>query len=153
MRFEYIEPFAEATRKVLDSMQCPNARRGEVTLVQESAISGDILIVVPLEGESPGNVVLNMDTRTALHVSGNMGAGDGRTLTPLTIDGVAELANMIAGNATSALNDMGFDLKVLPPVVIARDTMKDVVSYLEVCHIPVTTDCGDVMVHVALKNE
>lgn len=153
MRIEYIEPFAEATRNVLESVNGMNARRGEISLEQQTDISGDVLVVVPLDGESPGNIVLNMDTGTALRIAAGMGSGDGRTLSPLTMDSIAELANMITGRATSLLNDMGFDLMVRPPIIVDRDQMSRRVQYVEVCRIPVETDCGVVTVSVALKND
>jgi chemotaxis protein CheX len=150
MRFEYVEPFVACTMRVLgDVLQAPVAR-GEVSLVGSSGAGGDLAIAVPLFGDSEGNVELRMNTETAVNLSGRLNKTAETTLTPLGLDSLAELANMIAGNAVSALNDQGFDFILSSPHVL-RESPGDAGTGLEAFCIPLATPCGDVTVQVTLK--
>lgn len=151
MRYEYIEPFVTSTIRVLDTVIQSDIAKGEISLVRGDEITEDIAIVVRLRGDSDGSIVLNMQTDTALRI-GNIMFGDAfETMTPAVMDSIAELANMIAGNATSALNDLGFDFKVLPPLIIARNELKGKMHEIEAFQIPLFTECGEITMNVALR--
>jgi chemotaxis protein CheX len=151
MRYEYIEPFVASTIKVLDNVMQTDITQGEISLVMDDEISGDIAIIVRVKGDSEGHIVLNMYTDTALNISNIMFGDHFCTLTPMGMDSIAELANMIAGNATSALNDLGFDFKVYPPLIITKDDIKAKADKIEAFQIPLFTEYGEIIMNVALR--
>jgi chemotaxis protein CheX len=151
MRYEYIEPFVASTIKVMGSVMQTDIAQGEVSLVMDDEISGDIAIVVRVKGDSEGHIVLNMYTDTAVSISNVMFGDDLEALTPIGMDSIAELANMIAGNATSALNDLGFDFKVYPPLIIRKDDLKTKAARIEAFQIPLFTEYGEIIMNVALR--
>jgi chemotaxis protein CheX len=150
MRYEYIEPFVASTIKVLDYAIQTDITKGDVTLVSNAEVTGDIAIIVNLQGDSDGSIILNMQTDTALNISNAMFNDTADLLTPFGLDSIAELANMIAGNAASVLNDMGYDLKVLPPLVVKKKDRKNT-SRLEAFQIPLFTEYGEITMNVSLR--
>lgn len=151
MRYEYIEPFMDSTIKVLDSVLQSDIAKGDISLVRGERINGDIAVVINLEGYSEGNIILNMDFDTAVRIFNIMNSADFETLTPLGMDTIAELANMIAGNAASTLNDMGFDFVLQPPMVIVKDDLKSQTQDAEIFQVPLFTECGEITMNVALR--
>ena len=74
-----------------------------------------------------------------------------KTLTPLALDAISELTNMIAGNATSAINDLGFDFKILPPSSLTKEEMITGAPWLEIFQVPLLTRCGEIKINIAMR--
>jgi chemotaxis protein CheX len=151
MRFEYIEPFVNSTMRVLGGVIRSDVERGEISLTPGGAPAEDLAIAVRLFGDSDGNVVLHMNPATAANICARLTGSEAEAGTPLGMDSLSELANMIAGNAVSALNDEGFDFNLSPPRVVPRGNASGRDAGLEAFRIPLTTDCGEVTIHVTLK--
>ena len=123
MRCEYIGPFVDSTIKVLDkTIQC-DISKGNISLVNADEIAGDIAVIVKVKNDSEGSIILSMENGTALRISKAMTGEASEFVTLVELDSICELANMISGNATSVLNDMGYDFKVFPPLVIERENI------------------------------
>lgn len=151
MRYEYIEPFVNTTMKVLDNVMQTDITKGAVSLVMDDEISGDISIIVRVKGDSEGRIILNMHTATALNISNIMFGSHSSALTSFGMDSIEELANMIAGNATSALNDLGFDFKVYPPLIIKKNDYRAKAVRIEAFQIPLFSEYGEITMNVALR--
>jgi chemotaxis protein CheX len=151
MRYNYIEPFITSTLRTLDTVLQSDIAKGDMTLVSGEEINGDVTIIVKLKGDSDGSIIMNMPEKTALNISTVMFGDTFDRLTPDVIDSIAELANMIAGNAMSVLNDMGFDFTVLPPVIITRNDVRPRRPAVEAFQVPVFTDLGEITLNVALR--
>ena len=151
MRYEYIEPFVASTMKVLDNVMQTDITQGEISLVMDDQISGDVAIIVRVKGDSEGHIILNMYADTALTLSNIMFGEHFDTLTPSGMDSIAELANMIAGNATSALNDLGFDFTVYPPIIVRKEDLKAKTHRIEAFQIPLFTEYGEIIMNVSLR--
>jgi chemotaxis protein CheX len=137
--------------KVLDDVMQSDITKGQVSLVMDDEISGDIAIIVRVKGDSEGYIILNMYADTALAISNIMFGDNFDKLTPIAMDSIAELANMIAGNATSALNDLGFDFTVYPPLIVKKEDLTKKVSRIEAFQIPLSTEYGEIIMNVALR--
>lgn len=151
MRYEYIEPFINSTVKVFDSVIQCDITKGDITLVRADEIAGEVSVVINLRGDSDGSIILNMDAETAGKVCSAMNGGDFNSSTSFEVDSISELANMIAGNAASELNDMGFDFEVSPPLVVTSGAAKGKFAQVEVFQIPLFTECGEITMNVAVR--
>jgi chemotaxis protein CheX len=151
MRYEYIEPFVDTTLKVLDKVIQCDITRGSVSLVKSQKMTKDIAIIVRLRGDSDGSIVLSMTADTALSVCNEMFGECFEELTPTGIDLIAEIANMIAGNAVSALNDMGFDFTVSLPLVVTKNHMPEKTLEVEAFQIPLFTEYGELIMNVSMR--
>lgn len=153
MRYDYVDPFVSTTMRVIGGALHADVQQGDVSMAPGGGIAGDVAIVVRIRGESEGDFVLAMDMRTALGAcSALMGEECGALAGP-GMDALSELANMIAGNAVSALNDRGFDFTVLPPQVVTDVSASGLKPCAEALRIPLKTAWGAVTVNVALGSE
>jgi len=150
MQYQYIEPFISTTINVIDEVTQSDISKGNIALVDESALEGDINIVISIRGDSEGNIILNMDTDTALNLSNIMTGEEADSISPYGMDAIAELGNMIAGNATSAINDLGYDLRVEPPRICSLDQLLRLLSGIEVFQIPLFTEYGEITMNIAM---
>jgi CheY-specific phosphatase CheX len=125
---------------------------GDISLIEERNAHDNVSVVIRLEGESGGDIILCMPVGTALKISSVLFGDDFMTLSHEALDSLAELANMIAGNAAGSLNDLGFDFTVLPPrIVRGGDLQECSISSVEAFQVPLYTEYGEMTVNVALK--
>lgn len=151
MRFEYIEPFVNATKNVLQGVLRSEVTSGRTALVEGGVINGEVMIIVYVSGESPGSVILSMDAPTALGVCGAMAGAAAAELDAENLDILAELANMVAGNATSVLNDLGYDFSMSAPIVLAATKLREKTAGFEMVRIPIRSQHGEISVNVAMR--
>ena len=151
MRYEYIEPFVNTTLRVLDRVIQCDVVKGVPSLVKYDTITEDVAIIVRLQGDSEGSIVLSMPAGTALGVCSVMFGEDFKILSPAGMDAIAELANMIAGNTTSVLNDMGFDFKVSPPLVVTKNFLMGKTLEVEGFQVPLFTEYGEIFINVSMR--
>jgi len=151
MRFEYIEPIVDTTKKVLAIITRDPVTNGDLVLVPRGELHGDVSIVIRVKGDSEGYIVVNMNMETARNVCGAMNGSACVCATPAEMDSIMELSNMIAGNATSSLNDLGYDFDVLPPSVIATADVPARTGGVEIFQVPLGTKFGQIYVNVALR--
>ncbi len=153
MKCEYIDPFVMMTKRVLESAIRGVVRHGDITVLRGERIKGDLAIQTRIAGDAEGDAILSMDAATALGICARLSGEDIAAMTPRSMDALMELANVIMGNAVSALNDQGFDFTVSPPVMIAGGGgMKqppDAVSL----QIPLLSEYGDMTMNVFLGTE
>ena len=150
MRFGFGEPFVHSTMGVLYKVVRCVVTKGAISLVNDRSVAGDITIIIHLENHSRSVIIVSMDNATALNICRTMNSESLDTLSPFSRDTLAELANMIAGNAVSALNDLGFDFKVSPPHVTSPATIAQKVSGSEIMQVPLYTTCGEITVNAIL---
>lgn len=150
MRYEFIEPFINSTIKVLDNYLQTDITKGSCNLVRADQIREEIAVVVNLKGDSEGSILLNMPKETALNICNIMLGENFESLTPTGIDAIAELANMIAGKATTVLNNLGHDFRVLPPRVLVKLDSLDL-SLVEIFQVPLFTEYGEITMNVSLN--
>jgi chemotaxis protein CheX len=153
VRYEYIDPFVTTTMRVLDSAIPGTVRRGDVTVLQGDRMKGDVAVRVRITGDAEGDIILSMDTATALRICTALFREEFPSMTPKSVDALMELANMITGNAISALNDQGFDFTVFPPTVLTRDDGRKQLPHVESLQIPLFFECGEMVMNVVLGSD
>ena len=151
MKFEYIEPFVTSTMNVLKAILRSDIDKGDISLLRGYELTGDVAMVIPLNDESGESIMLNMGAETALSICSAMNNTTLESLDALGMDTIGEMANMIAGNAVSALNDRGFDFKVHPPQAIGRDAIARLTKGLELFQVPVLSQHGDITVNFIMR--
>jgi chemotaxis protein CheX len=151
VKFEYIKPFVDSTVRVLDEILQSDISKGKLSLVKIDEIYGEIVIVIKVEGDSDGDIILNMDEETALNISNVMLGENSDTLEPIGMDAISELANMMAGNAVSALTDLGFEIRITPPLIVARDAIMKKMLGLEIFQVPLYTESGEITMNAVLR--
>jgi chemotaxis protein CheX len=119
---KYIHPFVEATEYIFQQFNLP-CSFGEPRLMDSSVKGKDIYSVLGVTGALRGQVYIGFSKYTALDiVSAMMGGMPIHELDAMGQSALAELSNMICGNATTRFSADGFILDITPPsVVIGKD--------------------------------
>jgi chemotaxis protein CheX len=153
MRYEYIEPFVGSTLRTLERTVPGTVRHGDVVMVREDEVRGDVRVMISITGDSQGDVILGMEEATALGVCAGLLGSPVNALTPLALDALAELGNMIAGNGVSCLNDLGFDLSVMPPGVTVQAGRAESGRERDAMRIPLDSPWGPMSINLILRHD
>lgn len=144
MRYDYIDPLVRTAQEVLNCTLNQRISAGNLAVLEGEGIYGDVVVVVRIAGDAEGDLLLTMDDATALRVCAALLHAEFDALTPEAMDALGELGNMIAGNAVSALNDLGFDFSIRPPEVRVRACVASDLGGREGLRIPLLSACGQV---------
>ena len=151
MRIDYIDPFVESTRSVLSEIAHLEIKNGAPSLRQSPMPTKDNVAIIGIAGDMEGRIILEMDDRTALAFAGVMNDMSFEELTPIVIDSLSELTNMMIGNAVSRLNDMGFNFAITPPTFIKGKELLSSTPQVEALIVPLDTGYGEVILNIAIK--
>lgn len=118
MKAEYINPFIEAFDSVASQVIGEKSEKGKIFIKEGSVNCGEVTISIGVTGELNGSILMNMNEKSALTIASKMMFGMEVTeLNDLAKSAIAELGNMIAGNATIYFSNMGKAIDITPPVV------------------------------------
>ena len=121
MKMELIQPFINAADAVLaETLQSPT-RVDDVTMEEEVYRRKGVASLVTIKGDIEGRIIFDIDPPTAAKVAGFLAGAPVPETDEMVRETVCELANLVIGNAVTALNDQGFSFKIQPPVVHTSD--------------------------------
>lgn len=118
MRVEYVSPFAEAANRVLESVVGLRPTRGQLQAMPDIVTMQQVNVVLGITGQVEGMVLYGMSVVTADRIAGLMMGKAVVTFDQMAASAVAELGNMISGNALTLLSKHGFRCDITPPTVI-----------------------------------
>jgi chemotaxis protein CheX len=137
MNVEYINPFIEASQAVFRQIASMEAKLGKVYLKTSPYRSEDIIVMVGLTGKIRGQANFSMGREFGLKIASNMMMGMPVTeLDDMTKSAIAELANMIMGNAATILYNRGIHIDITPPTLVIGENIRVSQSRMETICIP-----------------
>lgn len=151
MRVEYINPFVEAAYNILTEVLAEDVKRGDLYLKSTSMPVMGVAAFVGLAGGVEGRVLFDMSMDTALKIASQM---NGETITEfdeLAKSTIAELANLITGQAVTKLHDLGFRFDLTPPSLFTGEKMEISDHEVEALIVPMLTEQGKIEVNVAIR--
>lgn len=152
MRLDYINPFVDATHSMLEEVFKAPVHKGKISLSSEPVASKGLLVVTGLTGDVEGQVLFDMETETAIKMACIMNDRKFDAIQSMVLDSIAELVNMIMGKALTILNDKGFNFRLTPPMVFTGNAVMMASSiHLETLVMPFSTNCGELLINVAVR--
>lgn len=152
MRAEFINPFVAAAFNVLENMLQVKPEKGALCLQASPFCGKEVNTVIGVTGEVLGQVILSMDTSTAMKFASVMLMGLPVTeMDEMTKSAVNELGNMITGNAATGLSENGFLCNLTPPTLFMGKDVMISTKDLQILVIPLSTPYGDLNLNVALR--
>ncbi len=151
MKVEFVNPFIQAAREVLESELGSQAERGDLRLQKSACTTDEVTAVVGVTGTVSGLVLYSMSQTTALGIVSRVMGRSFEELDELAQSGIGELGNVITGRAGVLLSEAGFPSNITPPaLVVGKGTM---VTTLDLNRLvfPLQTDLGSLEVQVVLK--
>lgn len=148
---KFMNPFVEAASEVLQAEVQSNVRRGTLSLQKSAFTADDITVLISLVGQVQGVVLYGMSIQTGLALVSRITDQEFTEFDNLAQSGVAEMGNVITGRATIKLSEAGYNANISPPTLIQGRGIQ--ISTLDFSRIlvPLVTDFGEIMVHLALR--
>ncbi len=108
MKVEFVNPFIQAAREVLESELGSQAERGDLRLQKSACTTDEVTAVVGVTGTVSGLVLYSMSQTTALGIVSRVMGRSFEELDELAQSGIGELGNVITGRAGVLLSEAGF---------------------------------------------
>ncbi|WP_276354128.1 chemotaxis protein CheX [Cohnella caldifontis] len=119
MKAEYINPFLESARMVIEQMVQIRPSTGQLALKDIKFVDHHVWIQIGLTGQMTGDIVFGFSETVALKIISAMMGGFVLTeIDDLGRSAISELGNMISGNASTMLYNQGVHVDITPPRVI-----------------------------------
>jgi len=149
----FITPFVSSTQNVFSTMLQLPVEMGAPTLKEALDPPHDVTGVIGMTGQVSGSVILSMPMETATAIVALFSGEQLDPATPDFADAVGELVNMVSGGAKAQFPATGAVSISVPSVIVGRNHSVARQSGVPTVLIPCTTDCGDFVIEVAIRDE
>lgn len=119
MKAEYINPFLESARIVIEQVANVRPQTGQLGIKDVKFVERHVWIQIGVTGQMTGDIVFGLHEDVAIRMASAMMGGF--TLTELDEIGqsaISELGNMISGNASTMLYNQGVEVDITPPKLL-----------------------------------
>lgn len=150
---EYINPFLMAASSVMKNMCQTDVKIGK-PYVRTTEFSNDSLIImIGVTGEMRGQVVIGFSLEVACDIASKMMMMPVTEMNEISMSAIAELGNMVMGNAATILSTKGVGIDITPPT-LCRGGISMMTSYAKNICIPLMYGDGKVIeLDIAVKQE
>lgn len=153
MKIEYINPFIRSAVSVLKEFAIAAVLPGDVTLARQTHNGTGMVVMIGITGRLSGWVTFDMSSETATAIASAMMGGKATEDQSRIQSAIAELGNMISGNAAGGLAKEGYKVDITPPMTISgsRISMTDQ-DKMPVCLVaPLDTEHGKITLNLSLR--
>lgn len=150
MKVEYVNPFINASYTILESYLGQRPKRGDLRMQPASFTSQECNIVVGVTGQVAGQIIYGMSIDVAKGIAGAMLGQNVQKFDQLASSAIAELANMLSGNASGLLSENGYVCDITPPTIICGKNVMINTLTIPTVVIPIVTRVGEFSLSVGL---
>lgn len=123
MKAEYINPFLESARIVIEQVANIRPTTGQLGVKDVKFVENYIWIQIGMTGQMEGDIVFGLAEEVALKVvSAMMGGFVITEMDEMGKSAISELGNMISGNASTMLFNQGVRVDITPPKLVQSVT-------------------------------
>jgi chemotaxis protein CheX len=154
MKADHINPFIEATRKLMEVMVgIKHFRKQEVTLDQQLKAAFDVSAIIGITGGFTGSIVLSFSKSVAAAMLSSLLGEPVEEFDDDVCDAVSEMVNIITGNAHAILAESGYGNfeRSLPNVVIGKGHVVNRPQDAPCINVFFDTELGGFAMQVSLK--
>ncbi len=148
---ELVSPFLEAAALVLWQECREQPSRGKVHRVRSPRTSDEVSALVALTGSVAGLVIYSMSAATACALASKMMGEPVEELDPMAQSAIAELANVITGQASILLEQAGYPSDISPPVLLVGHGSSIATFNLTRVVVPLELSMGRFSIDVAIR--
>lgn len=151
MNVKFLNPFVESAHDILRMEMHDSVRRGELRLESGSYRTEDATVIISLVGAVDGTVFYSMTKESAVQFASALMGEKFDTLNELAQSGIAELGNVITGQASMRLAEAGFESNIsTPSLIIGRGALISTLEYPRLV-VPLDTTIGSLTIHLSLR--
>jgi chemotaxis protein CheX len=119
MKIQHVNPFISAAFSVFESVLGIRPVNGKPRMQSTTFTAQECNVITGVTGMLEGHAIFGMSTETACRVAGRMTGMEAMALDELGLSALAELANMISGNAMALLSQSGITCDLTPPSILS----------------------------------
>lgn len=151
MNVKFLNPFVESAHDILHMEMHDSVQRGELRLESGAYHTDDATVIISLIGAVDGTVFYSMSKDSAIHFASALMGGNFDALNALAQSGIAELGNVITGQASMRLAEAGFESNIsTPSLIIGRGASISTLEYPRLV-VPLATSIGSLTIHLSLR--
>lgn len=152
MDIKYINPFLEAGISVLEQFTKVRFSKGHLELRDTTASEFNVAVTIGVAGEIQGQVVYSFSFYTAKQIASRMmGGAVLHEFSGIAESAIAELGNIITGNAFTRLCFKNVKCSVTPPSMIIGDNIRTRATQIQTIVIPLKSELGLMEICVGLE--
>ena len=153
MKIEYVNPFVTAAFSVIEMTMGAKASKGQLAMRPSSFTSQQCNVITGVTGQIHGQVIYGMSLITADKIASLMLGQPVVTFNELAASAIAELGNMITGNAMALLSEAGFVCDITPQSIIRGTNVKISTLGIPALVVPLCLDAGTIELTVCLAQK
>jgi len=151
MNVKFLNPFIDAAYEIIKAETGYEMQRGQLGLEKAAYITEDLTVIISLVGAVEGNVFYSMSKTTALDMVSHILGQEVDAMDPLMQSGIAELGNVITGNASVKLAKTGYEANMSPPTLLVGKGATIYTLDIARVVVPLFTDQIEMKIHLALR--
>lgn len=152
MKAEILNSFLMSFVKTLEQLGVKDIKKSSVNKKEVMDIDKEVTTMIGIIGDVRGNVSYSMDVNTAKNlVSAMMMGMTVENLDEMARSGLAEMTNMITGNASMTLESKKINSEVTPPSVVTGKNIYFILSTVETISVEMSTSAGLIEVNLAIE--
>lgn len=149
---DFVRAFGQAAEQVLQEVLSETPTRGAPSFQMGPTIPlQEVNVQVGITGELTGHVNFGMNLYTAKAIAGIMMMEEVPELDEMAISALSELANMIAGNARTYLNQLAGFSDITPPSVLMGASISGTWAHVRAMSIPLALGAGTIHLTVGIR--
>jgi len=152
MDVSYINPFISATMDCFKKMVFVDVTPKNPSLKNEPYPTYDISGVIGLSGDAQGSISLSFPQDVAIKVISSMLSAQINDKSPELVDGIGEIANIVAGNAKRGLSKFNLSIS-LPNVILGKNHAIGSQTGTPTIIVPFSSSLGFFSMEVTLKTK
>ncbi|MBU1076556.1 MAG: chemotaxis protein CheX [Spirochaetes bacterium] len=153
MNKKLLSIFINAGSEVLYELLLEKAVPGKVSVVNRITTTQGLVVVIGMIGKIEGRIILDISPETSHKISEiilqeSIDFNDSE----LIESAVSEMGNMIVGRGISALNEMGYSIKITPPTIFRGTDLKVIDNKnSQMLILPLATKIGSFILNLSVK--
>ncbi len=150
---KFISPIYNSSTQVLNNMLELNVTKGDIATQKNPIITQELNVSIGVTGNLEGNIFFGLSEDLALNIVEEMSGMPMNSIDSFATSAIAELANIISGNAVTTLNQKNYQCDISPPQVISGAKNQISVDTEEIVVLPLKTELGDFIINISLANK
>ncbi len=152
MNAEFLNPFVEATLHILETTASTTAKARKPYLKRKPGALGEITGVIDLTGDFNGIISISFTKQLILYIVSTMFGEEMTEIDDDIKDAVGEISNMISGQVTTKMTEIGKSLKAqLSSVEMGNPHTVKYIDNRPIIALPYITDNGGFTIEVCFE--
>ncbi len=151
MNVKFLNPFVGSAYDILSLEMKETIQRGDLRLDNGAYKTDDVTVIISLVGAVDGSVFYSMSKEVAVGLASILMGEKFEALDRLAQSGIAELGNVITGQASMKLAEAGYESNIsTPSLIIGKGATISTLEFPRLI-VPLFTSLGSLTIHLALR--